>query len=174
MTRRTARPRAAAGDTCGDTCGHKALALLSRRSHFAYELERKLRQRGYQPDDVDETLDRLRAEGLIDDRRTAHEFVRGRLARAPEGRHRLRAELARRRVADDVIDETLDRLTDDDDRDLARRAAQRWQRVRSRPGRSADLERAALARHLAARGFSRRAVYTVLEEMPRADDDLGE
>ncbi len=158
----------------GKPCGQKALDLLSRRSHFAHELERKLRQRGYQEVEVEATLERLRGEGLIDDRRTAREFVRGRLARAPEGRRRLRSELARRGVADDVISETLDQLTDEDDRQLAQQAAQRWQRTRSRRGRSADLERAALARHLAGRGFSQRAVYSVLDEMPRADSSEGD
>ncbi len=152
----------------------KALDLLSRRSHFELELERKLRRRGYRETEVAETLEQLRAEGLLDDERTAREFVRSRLARAPQGRRKLRGELARRGVADEIISETLDQLTDDDDRELARQAAERWQRTRSRPGRSANLERAALARHLAGRGFSRYAVYSIVEEMPQADGDVPE
>ncbi len=151
-----------------EPCGRKVLELLSRRSHFERELERKLQKRGYEDTEIAETFERLRAEGLLDDRRTAGEFVRSRLARAPEGRRRLRAELGRRGVTNEIITETLEQETDDDDRDLARQAAERWQRTRSRPGRSRDLEKAALARHLAGRGFSQRAVYSVLEEMPPA------
>ncbi len=153
------------------SCGRKALDLLSSRSHFERELERKLQKRGYDEIEIADTLERLRAEGFLDDRRTAGEFVRSRLARAPEGRRRLRAELVKRGVASEIITETLDEETDDDDRDLARQAAERWQRTRSRPGRAADLEKAALARHLAGRGFSQRAVYSVLDEMPRADGE---
>lgn len=152
------------------SCSQKALDLLGLRSHFERELERKLRQRGYDEAEIEDTLERLRAQGFIDDRRTAGEFVRGRLARAPEGRRRLRAELARRGVASEIITEVLDQETDDDDLDLARQAAERWRRTRSRPGRSADLEKAALARHLAGRGFSQRAVYELLDEMPSAVD----
>ena len=148
-------------------CRQKALDLLSRRSHFERELERKLRQRGYPEAEVAETLDKLRAQGLVDDRRSAREFVRGRLARAPEGRRKLAAELARRGVAAEIVTETLDDLTDADDRALAHQAAERWRRTRSRPGRSADRERAALARHLAGRGFSERAIYSILDQMPR-------
>ncbi len=150
------------------TCGQKALDYLSRRSHFERELERKLR-RAYDQGEVQATLERLRAEGYVDDRRTAGEFVRGRLARAPEGRRRLRAELVRRGVTNDVATEVLAELTDDDDSDLARQAAERWRRTRSRPGRAAELERAALGRHLAGRGFSERAIYSVLDEMPRGE-----
>ena len=101
----------------------------------------------------------------------AGEFVRGRLARAPEGRRRLRAELKKRGVAEEIVTETLDAETDDDDRDLARSAAERWRRTRSRPGRAAHLEKAALARHLAGRGFSQRAVYSVLDELPEGESD---
>lgn len=151
------------------SCSRKALDLLSRRSHFERELERKLQKRGYTEEDIAQTLERVRAEGFIDDRRTAGEFVRGRLARAPVGRRKLRAELSRRGVASQIIDETLDEETEDDDRDLARQAAERWQRTKSRPGRAANLERAALGRHLAGRGFSQHAIYSILDEMPRGE-----
>ncbi len=146
-------------------CRQKALDLLARRSHFERELERKLGQRGYDQGEVVDTLERLRSEGFVDDRRTAGEFVRSRLRRAPEGRRKLRSELSRRGVPGETITEVLDEETDDDDRDLARQAAERWQRTRSRPGRSRELEKAALARHLAGRGFSQRAVYAMLDEM---------
>ncbi len=146
-------------------CSQKALDLLARRSHFERELERKLNQRGYDREEVADTLERLRAEGFVDDRRTAGEFVRSRLRRAPEGRRKLRSELSRRGVANEIVTEVLEQETDDDDRDLARQAAERWKRTRSRPGRSRELEKAALARHLAGRGFSERAVYAVLDEL---------
>ncbi len=141
--------------------------FLARRSHFERELERKLHQRGYDSEEVADTLERLRDQGFVDDRRTAGEFVRSRLRRAPEGRRKLSSELSRRGVPSEIITEVLEEETDDDDRDLARQAANRWQRTRSRPGRSAELEKAALARHLAGRGFSKRAVYAVLDEMGR-------
>lgn len=150
----------------------KAIDLLARRSHFERELERKLAQRGYDEVEIAETLERLRGENLLDDDRTARELIRSRLARGPVGRHKLRADLVRRGVAKEIITAALEALTPDDDREPAREAAQRWLRTR-RGGRSAALEKAALARHLAGRGFSRRAVYSVLEEMPGSDEVAG-
>ncbi len=150
-------------------CYRKAVDLLVRRSHFERELERKLTQRGYAEVEVAETFERLRGEGLLDDERTAGELIRSRLARAPVGRHKLRADLVRRGVPSEIITEALEVLTPDDDRELARQAAERWLRTR-RSGRPADREKAALARHLAGRGFTRRAVYSALEEMPAADE----
>ena len=152
------------------SCHRKALDLLARRSHFERELERKLTQRGYEEVEVAETLERLRGEDLLDDERTARELIRGRLARAPVGRNKLRADLVRRGVPSEIIDGALEALTPDDDLELAREAAERWRRTRERPGRPAEQRRAALGRHLAGRGFSRRGIFAVLQEIPWHDD----
>ncbi len=150
-------------------CRNKALDLLSRRSHFERELERKLSQRGYETEEVAETLERLRAESFVDDARTARELIRGRLARGPVGRQKLRADLFRRGVAEEVVNEALEALTPDDDVEQVREAAARWRRTRERPARGAERNRAALGRHLAGRGFSRRGILTVLHEIPWGD-----
>ncbi len=144
-------------------CRQKALDLLARRSHFERELERKLARRGYGEAEIAETLERLRGDGLIDDSRTARELIASRRARAPVGRAKLRADLARRGVAPEIADEALEELTPDDDSEDARRAAERWARGR-RPGRDPERERAALARHLAGRGFSKRAIVSILRD----------
>ena len=154
-------------------CYRKAIDLLARRSHFERELERKLAKRGYDEIEIAETVERLRGENLLDDARTARELIRSRLARGPIGRNKLRADLARRGVAKEIVTEALEALTPDDDRELARQAAERWLRSR-RSGRSPEREKAALARHLAGRGFSRRAVYSALEEMPAGDELTGD
>jgi len=138
-------------------CRHKAMDLLARRPHFRRELERKLHQRGYDHEEVDTTLDRLEEQGLLDDAKTASGFVAHRLEREPYGRRRLLAELVRRGAGEDVARQAVDAQTDDDDRDLARAAAERHLR---RGGTTPEK----LARYLERRGFSRRAIVTVLQE----------
>lgn len=160
------------------SCYRKALDLLSRRSHFERELERKLGQRGYEDSEVADTVERLRGEGLLDDRATARELVRSRLARAPEGRLKLQSELARRGVAGEVAREILVDLLPDDDSELTREAAERWRRrtPRARSGPLSDRDQASLARHLERRGFTRRAIFSVLQDLrdETADPHLAE
>ncbi len=139
--------------------------LLARRPHFRRELERKLAQRDYDEDDVTATLDRPAEQGLLDDAKTAEGFVAHRLDREPVGRWRLLAELARRGADEDDARRAVDAHVEDDDRDLARRAAERYLR-------RAAVTPEKLARHLERRGFSRRAIVTVLRET-EADDDAG-
>ncbi|RMH22045.1 MAG: regulatory protein RecX [Acidobacteria bacterium] len=145
------------------TCYQKAIELLAPRAHFRRELQLKLERRGYAAAEVEAVLARLAQEGLLDDVAAARAFVARKLRGSPLGRRRLAAELARRGVAEEVIDEALASL-DDDDRPLARQVAERWlARDRRPPSERRD---AALARFLARRGFSERAIVHVLRQLP--------
>ncbi len=143
--------------------------LLARRPHFRRELELKLTRRGYGDAEVESTLDRLAEQGLLDDAKTAGGFVAHRLEREPLGRWRLLAELTRRGADEDVAREAVDAHLDEDDRDLTRAAAERYLR---RGGSTPEK----LARHLERRGFSRRAIVTVLRQTAadQSDDKIGE
>jgi regulatory protein len=149
------------------SCYDRAVALLAGRSHFRRELEAKLAQRGYAEDEVTEAMDRLAARGFLDDRRTAEQFVAERLARGPRGRARLVAELSRRGLDGDQARSVLDAALPEDDSAAAREAMAAWER---RGGKDA----AALARHLARKGFSGRAIVAVLHGRPDAPDELSE
>jgi regulatory protein len=135
-----------------------ALELLGRRAHFRNELERKLAGKDFATDDIAAALDRLERAKLLDDRRSAIDFLQSRLRRAPQGRRRLRAELERKGLDSEVIDRALAAALPESESDLARDAAQRFRRRR----RSADPR--ALARHLDRLGFSTRDILTLVEE----------
>ncbi len=96
--------------------------------------------------------------------------MEGRAEGRGEGRHRLRGELLKRGVAAGIADEVLGELLPEDDTEAARQAAGRFLRGRR-------VEAASLARHLARKGFSRRAIVALLRELPGApefeDADLG-
>ena len=134
----------------------KAVQLLGSRPHFRRELQAKLAQRGFPAEEIEEALDRLAAQGWLDDSKTAAGFVEQRLSRNTEGRVRLRAELEKRGAPPEAIEDALAALPEDD-LEPAREAAERWQRLHPRG------EPAALARHLARKGFSRRAIFALLK-----------
>jgi regulatory protein len=145
-------------------CYDKAVQLLGSRPHFRRELQAKLAKRGFPGEEIGEALDRLAAQGYLDDAKTAAGFVEQRLARSSEGRLRLKAELEKRGAAPEAIESALTDLPDDD-LEPAREAAERWARLHPR-GKGTSL-----AQHLARKGFSRRAIFAVLTER-REDLDL--
>lgn len=141
------------------SCYARAVRLLAARPHFRRELERKLADRGYPGEEIAEALDRLTRQHYLDDAQVARDFVAGRLARGALGRARLRAELERKGAPEEAVESALDELVPEDDLPLARAAAAAWARGhrRGRPD--------ALARHLQRKGFTRRAIFAVLEEL---------
>jgi regulatory protein len=136
-------------------CYERACELLALRPHFRQELAAKLARRGYPPAEIAAALERLGRQGYLDDAAAARGLVASRLARGAEGRTRLRAELERRGAPPAAVAAALDELPADE-LPAAREAAGRWH------GKSA----AALARHLARKGFSRRAIVAVLKDHP--------
>jgi regulatory protein len=142
-------------------CYDKAVQLLAARPHFRAELAGKLARRGYPPEEIEAALDRLTEQGYLDDRETASGFVEGRLERG-EGRARLRAELVKRGASGEAVESALADLPDDD-LPAAREAAERW-------ARKGGTDPAALARHLARKGFSHRAIVAVLNSRPGGED----
>ncbi|MEP7009073.1 MAG: regulatory protein RecX [Acidobacteriota bacterium] len=132
----------------------QAVRLLGTRPHFRRELEQKLAARAYEDAEVAPALDRLAGAGYLDDFSTARSFVAQRLARGAEGKLKLKAELERRGASSAAVAAALAEIPDDD-LEPARQAAAKW----SRRGKT---DPAALARHLAAKGFSRRAIGAVI------------
>jgi regulatory protein len=57
-----------------------ALQLLTTRARTRAELERRLQQRGFTPEAIAETLDRLAAVGLVDDEALARDLASSRAA----------------------------------------------------------------------------------------------
>ena len=145
------------------TCYERACALLALRPHFRQELAAKLARRGYPPAELEAALDRLGRQGYLDDAAAARGLVAARLARGGLGRDRLRADLERRGAAPAAVAAALDELPADE-LPAAREAASRWHGKND----------AALARHLARKGFTRRAIFAVLKEHPTAADSAGD
>ncbi len=135
----------------------QAVRLLSSRSHFRMEIERKLALRGYEEEEIERTSRRLVELRYLDDERTARELAAVRLRRGPLGARRLKADLVARGAGQDLADEVVSEVVPRDDSELAAEAARAW---RGRGGRPA------LARYLERRGFSGRGILRALETLP--------
>ena len=85
-----------------DDAYQKALGLLVRREHSRRELKRKLADRGAEPAQSEEALDRLADIGYQDDDRFAHALARTRAA-AGYGPQRIRAELGTHALTSEQI-----------------------------------------------------------------------
>lgn len=94
------------------TPAQRAVGLLTRREHSRRELERKLVQRGVEPDEASAVVGRLADAGWQDDARFAESLLRAR-ASAGYGPAWIRAELKTHDLPGDLIAMALEAFEDD-------------------------------------------------------------
>lgn len=124
-----------------------ALRALGQRDRSAYELERRLEEQGFSPDDRERALETLHRTGLIDDVR----FARARadsLAARGSGDELIRHRLRDARVDPEVLEDAVAGLEPEIER------ARQIVAVRGTVPKT--------ARYLSARGFSHDVVASVV------------
>ncbi len=146
----------------GKSAYDRGLDLLARRLHFAAELRTKLARRGYPDVEVDGAIERLTADGFLNEQEAANMLVRS-LQRRGYGRRRLELDLRRRGADETAAGAALECVGDEDELERAGLVAARWRS--SHRARDA----AALARHLERRGFAARTIGAVVFELPEEE-----
>jgi len=126
-----------------------ALNSLARRSQSIAELRQRLERRALEPEAVGRILSRLQDAGLLDDRRFALHYAAYRARRF--GRYRIRRELRRKGVPEELIEQALAEVFPEEKDELA-------------------LVRARLARRLRgkARPYSQKVLHAAYQSLLRA------
>jgi len=139
----------------------KALHFLSYRPRSAEEVRQNLFKRGISESLIEETVDRLKSTGLVNDDAFARAWVENRNTFRPSGKPALRMELRRKGLSEEIVQSVLD--TQVNETALALAAARKYAR------RLAGLEwpgfRQKLGGFLARRGFSYTTLAPVISEV---------
>jgi regulatory protein len=141
-----------------------ALVLLSFRPRSAQELRRRLREKEFPEEVVEECLSGLEGSGLVDDSAFAATFVRDRVRFKPRGRRRLAQELRMKGVDADTAHEAISGVFEDaevSETELAREAAAKWS---PKAGEDRNRARQRFYAFLARRGFGGDAIREVMDE----------
>ena len=143
-----------------------SMHALTRRGMSRWELGEVLLSRELDVCIVESELDRLERVGLIDDAALAETIVRTQHERKGLGRSALIAELRKRRIDRDAIDEALEQLEDGDEQQRATALAER------RAPQLSGLDRATAVRRLTGylmrKGYSSTIIRTAVDQaMPQ-------
>lgn len=138
-----------------------AFRLLARRDHTRWELEVKLRHKGFGQSDIAGALARCDALGYLDDAKTARTMA-GHLVDKGYGILRIRHSLGKKGLDDASIEKAL--ICCGDEKDQVRRARRALEKKQGRLGREADpAKRRQMAyRFLAGRGFPAMVIRRVI------------
>jgi regulatory protein len=145
---------------------NRALDMLTRAPRSARDLRRRLLLKGEPESDVDVTIARLTASGLVNDASYARAFVRSKVASQGFSRRRLQQELAKRGVPRDITDAAITEVLHDDAIDEAaniERVAQK--KLRTLRDLDEETRRRRLFSYLARRGYEIDAVRAVVRRV---------
>ena len=100
--------------------------ILARRMYTSKEIRRKLAERGYIDEIIQDVIATMERYGYVNDSFYAEEWVRSRMKSKPKGKIALRQELTRKGIDKSIVEETLSQAFDDSTEsdmalDLARR-----------------------------------------------------
>jgi len=139
-----------------------AMAQLARRALTRVELERRLAG-DFSETTIAAVLARLEELRLVDDRALAERVARRRFESGRAGRYRVRAELRRRGVPEELLEDAIAlSVPSEGERASARIELERFIRSRARRRETRERTAAAAFRHLVGRGYPADLVRDLL------------
>lgn len=138
----------------------RALLLLGYRARSEQELRRKMTEKNFTADQVDNVVQKLKRANLIHDESFARDWIENRNLLHPRSKRLMRLELLQKGVDEEHIETALSGAAAD--HDLARRAASAYSRRLA--GRDFITFRKRLSGFLARRGFSYDVIIQVVAE----------
>ena len=163
--RRKANPSPEDAEAARECC----LRLLAAHARSAAELRDRLRRAGFATDVVEKVVTGLAGAGLVDDLEFARSWVAGRQAAGGIGKQKLRWELRRKGVANDLIERAIaEGVQEDTEAEQALLLA----RKRLKGSDAKDLAR--VRRLLVSRGFGFDIVDAAMRRIPSDTDSDGD
>ena len=146
------------------------MMLLSYRDRSEQEFRKRLLDRAYKREVVEEVIELFKRENLINDRLFAEKWIEHILSSRPMGAMRIRHELRAKFVDEQVVDDVVAGMIDSEkELSLAQAAADK--KMRALKGYTDEKVRNRLLRHLKSRGFQFDIIHDVMKEYVR--DDIG-
>ena len=137
------------------------LSLLARRELTSTQLRNRLTNKGFTPEAVNDTIQRLTEEGALDDRRTAGMYARQSALIKHRGPRRAILDIVALGIADGIAREVVSQTYEEVDTQLIiQRALNR--RLTGRVQDRAQFQK--LYQYLVRQGFDGPLAYSVLEK----------
>ena len=138
-----------------------ALRMLATRELSEVQIRQRLAKRGYDDDEIETAVSRLKTENSIDDTRVAGALARTETALRKRGRLRVRRRIEAAGIASAIAQRAVDEVFADIDPD-ALMAAALEKRLRGRAAIADDREFQRLYRFLASQGFESDRILAML------------
>lgn len=141
-----------------------AMSFVAFKPRTSAQVRRKLADKDYTPEEIEEAIQFLKEFKYLDDIAYARSFINDLLLRKATGKSRIAAELKKRGIAQEDIRAALAEIfPENDTMTLARDAATK--KIRTVRHKPSDKQRSAVVSYLARQGFAWDVIRKVIEEL---------
>ncbi len=145
------------------------LKLLAATPKTRRELDKRLIERGFDKEIVEETLNRLEEQGLLSDRAYASNLLQKYTEFQPSGRRKIAFEMKRRGVSPKLCEELLAKIDPEEELKKAREVAfSRWEKLK---GISQEKREKRVYDFLIRRGFDFQICRDLIDEFLESGSD---
>lgn len=138
----------------------RALVLLNYKMRSESELRDKLTQNGFSAEAVDDALEYVKSFGYVDDARYVREYAD--TVGKRRSRNRVYADLIRRGISKDLIEEIFREMGEADETELIRKTAEKKMKTIDISDYSG---RRKLTAYLCGKGFQMNQILRVIDEL---------
>jgi len=141
-------------------CLNAAIRFLGYRPRSEAEIRQRLQRHGYESENIEKSLARLKEQGLVDDTAFARFWKENRETFSPRSRRMTGLELRRKGLSNDIIEQVISEI---DEKDSAYRAA-----LKKAPRLSTKEYqdfRQRLGDYLGRRGFNYSTIKEIIEKV---------
>ncbi|MDQ1908911.1 RecX family transcriptional regulator [Paenibacillus sp. GD4] len=142
-----------------------AVRLLSSRLRTEHEIKTRLKQKSFSEEIVQETVERLKTEGYLNDSMFADQLTRQRLHSQKKGRHFIKQELQQKGVSKERIQTAISQVDEETEFQMAYELASKKYRNELKTEDPLKTRRK-IAGFLARRGYPGGVVTRVLRQLP--------
>lgn len=139
-----------------------ALYLLELRDRSIGEIKDKMERKKFSSNEIGKTIDFLLSKNFLDDEKFAVHFVKEKRDLQHWGSYRIKMELKKKQVADEIVDELISNQSENSELEIAREAAEKWRR--KLPNCPPEKVYQRLGGYLSRQGFSYDIVKEILAE----------
>ncbi len=148
-----------------------AVNYLRYRLRTEMEVRRRLAEKDYAPNEIEEAVAAVKSYGYVDDARYCREYFRAAADRG-KSRRRIEAELGTKGVARETVENAIDDLLEQDEepllseRERACQVAGKMLRQQREDGKAVDRKFCArVCRRLAGLGYSADIIYGIVDRI---------
>jgi regulatory protein len=148
-------------------CLNAALRFLGYRPRSEAEIRQRLQRHGYDSEDIEKAITRLKEQGLVDDIAFARYWKDNRETFSPRSQRMTKLELKRKGLSNDIIEQVIGEI---DERDSAYRAA--LKRASRLSASEYQVFRQRLGTYLGRRGFNYNIIKEITERVWKEQEKL--